>query len=180
MSEQLEQAVIDFDAKPTRMCSACKTVPVPSKSAWYCSPCRAEIRRRKIAATLPCARCKVNDRHIRLSGKVSSYCSECENQIHTKYATNARVNYALKCMEAENPGEQEVKLNLPARYVFAPKVEPVVQHRNWRIQPVKRNVFGEPIQDFGAGVSVSFLSPEQVAEAKANGRRVLESAVQAR
>jgi hypothetical protein len=111
----------------------------------------------------PCCRCK---QVIPKPG--NSYCNDC---------------YAARYAEARQARlevEQEIIVELPKRYVFAPKTPPKPAERQWRIAASKRNAYGQPVPDFGAGVSVSFLSPEQVAEAKANGRRVLESAVQAR
>jgi hypothetical protein len=49
--------------------------------------------------------------------------------------------------------------------------------RQWRIAAHKRNAYGQPVPDFGAGVSVSFLSPEQVAAAKQNANQNFESGV---
>jgi hypothetical protein len=169
--------------RPTRLtCPRCmirpKAISASGNTRDYCGICRSELtadyrlrhKGEKLNADKPCAMCKAKPRRVRSTGTMSCYCPECDKMLSSRW-NSMRVQRWLDGMAT---GEPTTPVVTQRRTVHTRTPAPA---RVWSIRPPRLNAYGQPVPDFGAGVSVSFLSPEQVAEAKANRNQNFESGV---
>lgn len=72
-------------------CSICHNEMITKKSTNYCKYCRYELQRR--LPSKPCAKCKVNERHVTRGGIKLFTCLDCKRDSNKKY----RVYRDLTC-----------------------------------------------------------------------------------